>query len=546
MNQNFENDLKYISDYVTKKIQHRNETDFKKFGVMKNVITTGMRWTSFMQLAFNMHQAYQFPDGLWKDIALVIRKPGENNVFTKKNFTDSYWWIMQDTYKGQDTVGNGLNKMYGVNDMDADILPERLSHAENKFMKWAFMMASRPDYYNRMTIFGAQMRGDGCFDAHYMKDGKLIYDFSKDKRFSLLVDPNADKNSEEYKNQLGTYYAMAEEMERDHTIGNDGKPFTVDYTNVKALPKAYTVRQSESIKALCDKVYGYYSSEKRSMIQATTLGQIIMQMNTFWSSKKNQYFSGRVYTQDGQYVQYEQKNNSYDASKPEGPDNQKMIKWYTKYDKNVGQMVPTMENTGVPFVVWKGRPQEGIVITLTHMLHSMYTTGQNEHSFIKGIKGGRDMYIHNEDPYLQKMYKANLWQLTTDMVGAIFFGLMIGLPMKAAANKYYHQQDKNDFAGMTSADLLLYLERIYNSSTDDFWGVNTVMSRGVQWTPFMFQSATNLTKKMGSAICGQKDWYDMAATMFGAETDFRPLLDYQKMQLLDRRIGNNGKKKNDQ
>ena len=28
-----------------------------------------------------------------------------------------------------------------------------------------------------------------------LEDGKLIYNFSKDKRFSLLVDPNADKNS---------------------------------------------------------------------------------------------------------------------------------------------------------------------------------------------------------------------------------------------------------------------------------------------------------------------------------------------------------------
>jgi len=32
------------------------------------------------------------------------------------------------------------------------------------------------------------------------------------------------------------------------------------------LPKAYTVRQSESMKALGDKTYGYYSSEKKSLI----------------------------------------------------------------------------------------------------------------------------------------------------------------------------------------------------------------------------------------------------------------------------------------
>jgi hypothetical protein len=31
------------------------------------------------------------------------------------------------------------------------------------------------------------MRGDGCWDAHYVKDGKLVYDFTKDKRFDLFA-----------------------------------------------------------------------------------------------------------------------------------------------------------------------------------------------------------------------------------------------------------------------------------------------------------------------------------------------------------------------
>ena len=44
-------------------------------------------------------------------------------------------------------------------------------------------MASRPDFYNRLTIFQSQMRADGTWDAHSEKNGKLIYDWSKDKRF---------------------------------------------------------------------------------------------------------------------------------------------------------------------------------------------------------------------------------------------------------------------------------------------------------------------------------------------------------------------------
>ena len=36
----------------------------------------------------------------------------------------------------------------------------------------------------------------------------LVYDFTKDKRFSLLNDPSADKESKEYKEQKGLYTTM--------------------------------------------------------------------------------------------------------------------------------------------------------------------------------------------------------------------------------------------------------------------------------------------------------------------------------------------------
>jgi hypothetical protein len=56
------------------------------------------------------------------------------------------------------------------------------------FWDVGFRFASRPDYYNRMTIFTAQMRGDGCFEAHYVNDkGELVYDWTKDKRFDLFA-----------------------------------------------------------------------------------------------------------------------------------------------------------------------------------------------------------------------------------------------------------------------------------------------------------------------------------------------------------------------
>jgi len=80
------------------------------------------------------------------------------------------------------------------------------------------------------------------------------------------------------------------------------QPGDLDLENPKPLPRAYTVQEAESIKALADRMYGYYSHEKKSLIQSFTIGALFFQMNTFFSSLKNQYFSGRRYTLEGHYI----------------------------------------------------------------------------------------------------------------------------------------------------------------------------------------------------------------------------------------------------
>jgi len=81
--------------------------------------------------------------------------------------------------------------------MDINSLPSRYAkdtYGTDRLQKAMFRFASRPDYYNRLTIFGAQMRGDGCFDAHSIKDGKLVYDWTKDKRFDVFAAAKGDIN----------------------------------------------------------------------------------------------------------------------------------------------------------------------------------------------------------------------------------------------------------------------------------------------------------------------------------------------------------------
>jgi len=42
---------------------------------------------------------------------------------------------------------------------------------------------------------------------------------------------------------------------------------------------------------MADKMYGYYSHEKKALMQSSLIGALFWQMNTYWSGKKNQWFA---------------------------------------------------------------------------------------------------------------------------------------------------------------------------------------------------------------------------------------------------------------
>ena len=86
--------------------------------------------------------------------------------------TDS--WLT--AYSEMFHYGNGrskselINEFYALNDMDVNTYVQRITSDKNGFWHFwdsiAFRFASRPDFYNRMTIFVAQMMQDGCWEAH--------------------------------------------------------------------------------------------------------------------------------------------------------------------------------------------------------------------------------------------------------------------------------------------------------------------------------------------------------------------------------------------
>lgn len=536
LNSKFDEDLNYLFNYIKTKIhnqpfENREGTE----ALLKDVTDEMMKWASRLSLAFNPKQAYQFIDGLWKDIMLFIKQPDGTLAFSKENLTAAWKFAMSDLFHIGDKLSlqQTLNMQYGMNDMDMNVFIDRIKTDNTglftHFWDTGFRFASRPDYYNRMTIFVAQMKADGCFDAHIQKDGQWIYDWTKDKRFDEFARARGDigkaKDIEKFKKQRSEYIAVARQLVEEGAYNFDGTLFEFDLNNPKPLPKAYTNKQSESMKALADRIYGYYSHEKKSMIHSMWAGALIMQMNTFWSAKKNQYAQTRSYTQEGYLTDYEEDG----------------VKWYWKLNEE-GNLEPTTEVTDLPIKVWKGRPQEGILVTLCTM--AMAAAGRSPYTDKAGWQGMKSVF-ENVEPDVARLYSANLRQFIVDLIGMWILGMFIGGSLLNWQKEFQKNNPNKTFSNaMANTGIGLFVG-MWDQSTDDFNGIKSIMriqDRGPSITPFAFSSLYRVHENFKKTFIGNQDFYDAIVNTSSAGRSSKPAWDWVKLELLGRHIGDNGTK----
>lgn len=533
LNEEFKNDLEYILKYIKTRIHNQpyeNRKDILEKTVF-DITRVMMSTTSKLTLAFNPRQWYQFIDGIWKDIQIYFRNaPEEGTPFTKEGLFFGWKKVFSEDllHFGNDfTISELLNQIYGFNDMDVNSYIERIKTDNTgilyHFWNVGFRFASRPDFYNRMTLFYAQMHKDGSIGAHKVVNGKLVYDWTEDERFKAFAH-NDKSNLEKYNQQKSLFITMAQQFEQEGVKNSDGTPYVMDLNN-PSLPRAYTNRQSESMKALSDRIYGYYSHEKKSMIHFSTVGGLFMQMNTYWSAKKNQYAQTRSYTQEGDWAQYEEDGKKY----------------YWKEDED-GTLIPTTENTGVPVQIWKGRPQEGIALTFFEMYKAF--RGNSTMTEKSGINGVLDLFDNEEiDPQIRRLYSSNFRQLISDIVIWIIIGnLMLGSMENQV--KDYVKSTGNKSAGKAFSNTLLSGgTSILRASTLDANFFESIFGRGKDWTPFAIKQTDRIAQNMIKVGTGKQDLFDFLVKSNGAMNQTRPMWDYIKISTLGRKIGDNGKEK---
>nr|DAE20147.1 MAG TPA: hypothetical protein [CrAss-like virus sp. ctYsL76] len=195
------------------------------------------------------------------------------------------------------TLIDALNIEYGMANADPHEVKKILSQSRSGIKNWdsdtLYLFNRVPDSYHRLGLMIAKMIHEGCWEAHSIVDDELVYDFKKDARFSLLNDQYADTTSEKYKKQKALYTAMLEQFNREGWHLQDGD----------ALPRAYTVQESTSIKSFAEMCFGHYDRSTQMLMKHMFLGSLMLQFRTFLSAKIEQWVLKPGTYNQGQYAE---------------------------------------------------------------------------------------------------------------------------------------------------------------------------------------------------------------------------------------------------
>lgn len=516
-NTEFSNDISYLEDYIKNKIKNEDLTDprlktaAKYAGVIKSA-------ASKLTLAFApVQMTYQTIQSLWQDISLIIRKPDGKDSFTIKNFAEALKTVYKDLghYSDTPTLCSSLNELFGINDMDMNTYVDRISSAKKglfwNFDNFAFKFSSRPDYYSRMSIFISRMKGDGCFNAVSIKNGKLEYDWKADKRYEAFA--NGWTNDPRYNEQKSLYYVTAKQFELEHTKNPDGSEFKLNMSKPMPLPRVYTNKEAEAIKAIADEIYGYYSHEKKSMILSYGLGAMWLQFKTYWSAKKNQYLQPGGVRLKGQWKHYQENGE----------------KMYYQVDKNGDiryDLPPTNQVTIAPVVQWEGIWQEGIILTLSDLAMEALTT--------RSLRQAWKNKWYNSDENLRLAYRNNIKQAAYDSTMFIVGGLLVSAALsdwlKELIKENKKSKDLETGVMLAAANIAVMSVK---SSFSDFNAFKSVYDPIGNWTPFSLEWSARFMKNWWNVAMGDEDFYDGVVKSSGALKQVKPLLDVIKPEFFN-------------
>lgn len=432
--------------------------------------------------------------GFWTNLSNAMFRRYGKEAFTIKDYGKALKYLIYDSPKfiTEITKIELLNELYALANMDLRNMVENTISYKNGiiggFSRYSGWALTAPDYWNRMSIFLAQMIHDGTFDAHYIdkdSDGieRLKYDMEKDKRFDVYLKykdhavPDSVKSV--YEKQYGLYIAMLRQfnVERERT----GEPL---YKVGDKFEMAYTVLQRESIKSFADESFGYYDLETKAEWNKLWQGMLFKQFMTYLSAKKTQYTLKRTTVA----------SQGHFTPVVDVKGNQKYIKIITDANGTWVNSEIVSEDTGIPLYSWEGRIMEGIFQTYQQLFKDVYTNVKqmiSKDSELNTTDLWRK-YIKSNDIEAAN-FKASLYDLTMFLFFAKLLQIMLLDDPEESGIKYKDQIADRSWWFRNGIDLV-------NRSLDDMGVINAVTNGLLNWNPPFLSILQNSIRSYAAAF----------------------------------------------
>ena len=377
---------------------------------------------------------------------------------------------------------NQFNVKYRLSNLDVARISEGqktgrggILNAEN----WAYSTLRGPDYLNRMVLFVAKLHHDGCYDAYTLNDeNRLEYDWTKDKRFDLLVKKKQglEVNQEEYNKQKALYYSLirAFNMEGYRKENGEQLNFSDD------LPDAYTLQEIQTFKTFADNIYGSYNKSTRAKYEQTVIGRNFAFFSTWMNGIVDVYMKETQVSQSEMQFQQEVDYNG----KP----------LFFMEDGTI-----TEEDTGIP--VMKGVPimVQGIFATLSQAAKTLYYCGMDENGHWSASKG---LAAFKTDIWSNEVARRNMRRLGRDILVGGLLAALFKLWLSKLYGKHKAESDGKD---VLTNGIIEILYKSSSSSFDTFLGPMAMLDYlGNQTNPATYKIQSKILGDVWSYVVGEK------------------------------------------
>lgn len=427
-------------------------------------------------------------EGMWQNTARMLTK--YQTDIDAKSLTKAYKEVAKTSFTSARgiTIIDELCRMYRLSNLDVARISEGLTTSTSGLLnpdKWMYYTLRAPDFLNRMVLFVAKCMKDGCWEAFDLDGTKLVYNWRKDKRYSIYAD-KSKKGTKEYEEQRIAYYNAIRQYNEEHPEN------TINFDD--DLPVAYSNNQIQQMRQLSNSIYGAYDKSMRAKYEHTALGLTFAMFSTWMNGMVSNYL-----TKPGQY-----------AGGPTIVEQRRDGSGNLMYMDNRGLFVIELDDNGTKTYVYEETGEvvtnlEGLAPIMDEVpivVQGIWYTIQNS---VVALAQGK----FREDIWKNPMQQANLRKLLTDLLVFAIFTALFKLAIQPAYKDFTKNQEKEGYNAVSNA----IAEVLYKSTSRSYDGFAGPLSLfeflGENTNPPAYKLSLKIPKDIFNFIFGEKTFGEL-------------------------------------